>query len=45
LLNKKVIAAAQSVGIRIVLLRTAYLRSGYKLPRDPGQTRFFESAS
>jgi formimidoylglutamate deiminase len=45
LLSKKVIAAAQSIGIRIVLLRTAYLRSGYKLPRDPGQTRFFESVS
>ncbi len=33
LLSKQVIAAAQSVGIRIVLLRTAYLRSGYELPR------------
>ena len=43
LLAKKVIAAAQSVGIRIVLLRTAYLRSGFQLPRDPGQTRFFET--
>jgi formimidoylglutamate deiminase len=45
LLSKQVIAAAQSVGIRIVLLRTAYIRSGYELPPDPGQTRFFESAS
>lgn len=44
-LSKQVIAAAQSVGIRIVLLRTAYLRSGYGLPRDPGQTRFFETAA
>jgi formimidoylglutamate deiminase len=43
LLSKQVIAAAQSVGIRIVLLRTAYLRSGYDLPRNPGQIRFFES--
>jgi len=43
LLSKQVIAAAQSVGIRIVLLRCAYLRSGYRLPRDPGQTRFFET--
>lgn len=43
LLSQQVIAAAQSVGLRIVLLRTAYLRSGYELPRDPGQTRFFES--
>jgi formimidoylglutamate deiminase len=45
LLSKQVIAAAQSVGIRIVLLRTAYLRSGYELPHDPGQIRFFESTS
>jgi formimidoylglutamate deiminase len=43
LLSKQVIAAARSVGIRIVLLRTAYLRSGFELPRDPGQMRFFES--
>ncbi|MFY9745964.1 MAG: formimidoylglutamate deiminase [Acidobacteriaceae bacterium] len=43
LLSKQVIAAAQSVGIRIVLLRSAYLRSGFELPRDPGQTRFFET--
>jgi formimidoylglutamate deiminase len=45
LLSKQVIAAAQSVGIRIVLLRTAYLRSGYELPHDPSQIRFFESTS
>ncbi len=45
LLSRQVIAAAQSVGIRIVLLRSAYLRSGYQLPPDPGQIRFFESAS
>ncbi len=45
LLSKHVIAAAQSVGLRVVLLRTAYLRSGFELPRDPGQTRFFESRS
>ncbi len=45
ILSKQVIAAAQSVGIRIVLLRTAYLRSGYELQRDPGQIRFFESTN
>ncbi len=45
LLSKQVIAAAKSVGIRIVLLRSAYLRSGYELPPDPGQIRFFESAA
>jgi formimidoylglutamate deiminase len=44
LLSKQVIAAAQSVGIRIVLLRTAYLRSGFELPPDPGQRRFYESS-
>jgi formimidoylglutamate deiminase len=43
-LSKQVIAAAQSVGIRIVLLRTAYLRSGFELAQDPGQIRFFESS-
>jgi formimidoylglutamate deiminase len=45
LLSKQVIAAAQSVGIRIVLLRTAYLRSGYELPLDPFQARFVESTN
>ena len=45
LLAKQVIAAARSVGIRIVLLRTAYLRSGYQQPPDPGQARFFESSA
>jgi len=44
LLGKQVIAAAESVGIRIVLLRTAYLRAGFELPPDPGQSRFYESA-
>jgi formimidoylglutamate deiminase len=43
LLSRQVIAAAQSVGIPIVLLRSAYLRSGFELPRDPGQARFFET--
>lgn len=43
LLSRQVICAAQSVGIRIVLLRTAYFRSGYQLPKDPGQARFFET--
>jgi len=44
LLAKQVIAAAESVGIRIVLLRTAYLRAGFELPPDRGQSRFYESA-
>jgi formimidoylglutamate deiminase len=42
LIARQVIAAAQSVGLRIVLLRSAYFRSGYELPLDPGQQRFFE---
>src|ERR1700743_1882557 len=42
LLARQIIAAAQSVGLRIVLLRSAYLRSGYEVPSDPGQRRFFE---
>ena len=45
LLAKQVIAAARSVGIRVVLLRTAYLRSGYQMLPDPGQARFFESTA
>jgi formimidoylglutamate deiminase len=44
LLSKQVIAAAESVGIRIVLLRTAYVRAGFELPPYPGQMRFYESA-
>lgn len=44
LLSRKVIEAALSVGIRIVLLRSAYLRSGYEVPIDLGQIRFFETA-
>ena len=42
LLAKKVIEAARSVGLRIVLLRTAYQRSGYQVAANLGQTRFFE---
>jgi formimidoylglutamate deiminase len=45
LLARKAIEAAQSVGIRIVLLRSAYLRAGYELAPDTGQARFYETAS
>lgn len=45
LLARQVIEAARSVGLRIVLLRTAYLRSGFELPPDAGQKRFFEPGS
>jgi formimidoylglutamate deiminase len=44
LLSKQIIAAAHSVGIRLVLLRSAYLRAGFELPPDPGQIRFYETA-
>jgi formimidoylglutamate deiminase len=42
LLAEQVIRAAQSVGIRIALLRCAYVRAGHDLPPDPGQVRFLE---
>jgi formimidoylglutamate deiminase len=40
LIGKLVIQAAREVGLRIVLLRTAYLRAGYQKPPNPGQARF-----
>ena len=43
LLSEKVLAAADSVGLRIALLRVAYTRAGYELPPHPGQRRFYES--
>ena len=43
LLAKQVIAAARSVGLRIVLLRVLYVRSGFEVARDLGQVRFFET--
>jgi formimidoylglutamate deiminase len=42
LLAKQVIRAAESVGIRIVLLRCAYVRAGFELPPDAGQIRFID---
>jgi len=43
LLSHQVIAAAQSVGLRICLLRTAYFRAGFALNPHPGQRRFYET--
>ena len=40
LLALEVIRAADSLGLRIVLLRTAYVRGGWQKPPDPGQARF-----
>jgi len=43
LLSHQVIAAAQSVGLRICLLRTAYFRAGFERDPHPGQRRFYET--
>lgn len=43
-LARQVIRAAESVGIRICLLRTAYLRAGFQREPHPGQRRFYEDA-
>ena len=40
LLALQVIRAAQELGVRIALLRTAYARAGWKKPDNPGQARF-----
>ncbi|HXA64040.1 MAG TPA: formimidoylglutamate deiminase [Bryobacteraceae bacterium] len=40
LLALQVLRAANDVGIRIALLRTAYVRAGFGKPADPGQARF-----
>ncbi len=40
LLAHVILRAADSVGIRIALLRSAYVRAGYQLNPDPGQIRF-----
>ncbi len=43
LLSTQIVVAAESVGLRIALLRVAYARAGYELPPHPGQARFYES--
>jgi formimidoylglutamate deiminase len=40
LLANQVLRAAEEVGLRIALLRTAYVRAGWQKPADPGQARF-----
>jgi formimidoylglutamate deiminase len=40
----EVIRAAESVGIRICLLRSTYMRAGFGLESHPGQRRFYEEA-
>jgi formimidoylglutamate deiminase len=39
-LARQILSAATEIGIRIALLRTAYVRAGWHKPPDPGQTRF-----
>lgn len=39
-LAMQVIRAANETGIRVVILRTAYVRAGFNLPADPLQARF-----
>lgn len=38
----RVVAAAEAVGIRIVLLRVAYARAGFHVERNPRQRRFID---
>jgi formimidoylglutamate deiminase len=42
LLSRQVISAAQSVGMRICLLRAGYFRAGFERELHPGQRRFYE---
>ncbi len=39
----QIVQAAKDVGIRIALLRVAYVRAGYNKAADPGQRRFVEA--
>ena len=43
LLAKRIISAAESVGLRIALLRVAYARAGFGLEPHAGQRRFYET--
>lgn len=43
LLSKQVVRAANDVGLRIALLRVAYVRSGYEKEPNPRQARFIEA--
>jgi len=42
LLAKQVVRAATEVGLRIALLRVAYVRAGFQKEQDPLQVRFLE---
>ncbi len=45
LLAKQVIRAADEVGLRILLLRTAYARAGFEKPPNPLQARFITASA
>ena len=45
LLAKRVVSAARSAGLRIALLRTAYVRAGWGKEPNPGQARFITPAA
>jgi formimidoylglutamate deiminase len=44
LLSLQIIQAAQEVGLRIILLQTAYARAGFEKPPNPLQARFITPA-
>src|SRR2546425_1730889 len=44
-LDLSVARAAREAGLRIVLLRVAYARSGYGVPENPRQKRFIEGSA
>jgi formimidoylglutamate deiminase len=43
-LAHRVVAAAEDVGIRVVLLRVAYARAGFEVPFNPLQRRFLDTS-
>ncbi|HEY5676400.1 MAG TPA: formimidoylglutamate deiminase [Myxococcales bacterium] len=44
-LDLAVARAAREAGLRLVLLRVAYARSGYRMPANPRQKRFIEGSA
>src|SRR5258706_2987514 len=44
-LDLAVARAASEAGIRVVLLRVAYARSGFQIPENPRQRRFIEGSA
>src|SRR3954465_4407187 len=44
-LDLAVARAAQEAGVRVVLLRVAYARSGFRTPENPRQKRFIEGSA